>query len=69
VPSGVTIVTTGSSVWPGTTPDGATAPCTPNANSKGCLVKVTVNYNFSFMPIMKLSALPMTATSEKVIQQ
>ncbi len=69
VPSGLTINTTSSSVWPGQTPDGATGPCTPNANSKGCLVKVVVSYSFSFFPIMKLSALPMTATSEKVIQQ
>jgi hypothetical protein len=33
------------------------------------MVKVTVSYSFSFMPLMKLSALPMTATSEKVIEE
>jgi hypothetical protein len=68
-PSGLTINTTNSTVWPGQTPTGATSPCSTNANSRGCLVKVTVKYNFSFMPIMKLTALPMAATSEKVIQQ
>jgi Flp pilus assembly protein TadG len=70
-PSGLTINTTTSYVWPGVTPDGTTAQCGTNAktnyNSPGCLVKVTVSYNFSFMPILKLSPLPMGATSEKVI--
>jgi Flp pilus assembly protein TadG len=67
VASGLTINETSSYVWPGKTPDNTTSPCSTHANSQGCLVKVTVNYNFAFMPIMKLSALPMAATSEKVI--
>jgi Flp pilus assembly protein TadG len=67
-PSGVTINTTSSYVWPGQTPDGTTTGCT-TANSQGCLVKVTVSYSFKFLPFMKLSALPITATSETVILQ
>jgi Flp pilus assembly protein TadG len=71
VPSGLTINTTSSYVWPGTTPacTSSCSACSTHANSPGCLVKVTVNYNFSFMPLMKLSALPMQATSEKVIEE
>jgi len=69
VPSGLTIDTTSSDVWPGQTPDGTTSPCSPNANSKGCLVKVTVSYNYTFLPLLKLSGQEMRATSEKAIQQ
>jgi Flp pilus assembly protein TadG len=65
----LTINTTSSYVWPGKTPDNTTTPCTTHANSAGCLVKVTVTYNFNFFPIMKLSTLPISATSEKVILQ
>jgi Flp pilus assembly protein TadG len=69
VPSGLTIDTTSSDVWPGQTPDGTTSPCSPNANSKGCLVKVTVSYNYTFLPLLKLSGQEMRATSEKAIQR
>ena len=65
-PANVTINTTSSYVWPGTTPDGAT--CAP-INAKGCLVKVTVKYSFKFLPFLKLAALPISATSETVILQ
>lgn len=58
-----------NSSWPGTTPDGTTTGCTINANSQGCMVKVKVNYSFNFFPFMNLSALSMSATSEKVILQ
>jgi Flp pilus assembly protein TadG len=68
-PTKVTIDTTSSDVWPGQTPDGATTPCATNANSPGCLVKVKVSYTFNFLPFLKLSALPISATSEKVILQ
>jgi Flp pilus assembly protein TadG len=71
--SNVTVNTTSSYVWPGQTPNGATAPCGTSGgthvNNSGCLVKVTVTYNFNFLPLMKVSAFPMTATSEKVILQ
>lgn len=67
--SNVTIDTTSSDVWPGKTPDGTTTGCTGNANSPGCLVKVTVSYSFTFLPFLKLSSLPISATSEKVIVQ
>lgn len=69
VPSNVTINTTNSYVWPGTTPDGTTAPCSTNANAQGCMVKVTVSYTFNFLPLLKLSAFPISATSEKPILQ
>jgi len=71
VPSGLTINTSNSYVWPGTTPDCSSgcSTCTTSTKSPGCMVKVTVSYSFSFMPLMKLSALPMTATSEKVIEE
>jgi len=67
-PSKVTINTTNSYVWPGKTPDGSTTGCT-QANSQGCLVKVTVSYSFKFLPFLKLSALPISATSETSILQ
>jgi hypothetical protein len=69
LPSGMTINESSSYLWPGKNPDGNTTGCSTNANSPGCLVKVTVSYNFSFLPLMKLTGLPMTATSEKVITQ
>jgi Flp pilus assembly protein TadG len=56
----------------GVTPDGATAPCSnPNSgNSKGCLIKVTVNYSFGFIaPFMPKNASSFSGASEKVIQQ
>lgn len=68
LPSDVTINTTNSYVWPGKTPNGATAGCT-QVNSQGCLVKVTVSYRFKFLPFLKLSALPISATSETSILQ
>ena len=69
IPGNVTINTTSSYVWPGQTPDGAAAPCSTYANSQGCMVKVTVSYTFNFFPLLKMSALPISATSEKVILQ
>lgn len=72
-PSSLTIDTTSSDVWPGTTP-GCTSSCaacsgSSPANSKGCLVKVTANYTFNFVPFLPFTGLKMSATSEKVIQQ
>jgi len=67
LPSGMTINTSSSYLWPGKNPDGTTTGCSTNANSSGCLVKVTVSYSFSFHPLMKLTGLQMQATSEKVI--
>jgi Flp pilus assembly protein TadG len=66
----VSINTTASYLWPGTTPD-CTSGCTACAttNSQGCMVKVTVSYTFNFLPFLKISALTMTATSENVILQ
>ena len=64
----VSITTTSSYVWPGTTPSGATAPCASYANSQGCMVKVTVSYSLS-VPFLKTTTLSMGATSEKMIIQ
>jgi Flp pilus assembly protein TadG len=69
--SNVTINTTSSYVWPGTTPDctSSCSTCSSNANSQGCLVKVTVNYTFNLLPLLKSSAFSMSATSEDAILQ
>jgi Flp pilus assembly protein TadG len=68
-PSNVTINTTSSYVWPGETPDNTTTGCATNANSQGCLVKVTVSYSFNFFPVLPIPALTMNATSEAAIIQ
>ncbi len=72
VPSSITVNTTSSFVWPATTPDCSTAPCTPcatNSNSQGCFVRVQVSYPFTFtMAVLPHSSINLTATSEKVIQ-
>ncbi len=65
-PGSVTINTTNSYVWPGKTPDGVACA---QPNIQGCLVKVTVSYGFNFLAFLKISALPLAATSEKVILQ
>lgn len=66
-PNSLTVNTT----WPGTTP-GCTKNCTAcsPANNQGCLVKVQVQYDFSFiMPFLpSKTGLTFTGTSEKVIQ-
>jgi Flp pilus assembly protein TadG len=64
--SGVTINTTSSYVWPGTTPDGGSCS---TVNSKGCMVKVTVKYTYNMVPFIPMTGVPMSATSEKVILQ
>lgn len=72
VPSSITVNTTSSYVWPGTTPDCSTAPCTAcstNNNKQGCFVRVQVTYPFTFtLPLLPHSTLNLSATSEKVIQ-
>lgn len=69
--SNVTIITTSASVWPGKTPDGTTTTCA-TANSQGCIVKVTVSYNFplinAILPKSK-TVWKMTATSQAAILQ
>jgi Flp pilus assembly protein TadG len=67
--SNITIDETSSYVWPGETPDNTTTGCTTNANSQGCMVKVTVSYSFSFLPFLKSPTLTIPATSESVILQ
>jgi Flp pilus assembly protein TadG len=65
----VSVNTTSSYVWPGTTPSGATTPCTSYANSQGCMVRVKVSYSVNVLPFIKGTTLTMGATSEKVIMQ
>lgn len=67
-PSGLTITTTSSSLWPGQTPAGATTPCSPT-NSQSCLVVVKVSYTFKFFTSEKLPTWTMHATSEGTILQ
>jgi Flp pilus assembly protein TadG len=62
-------ITVNSNNWPAATPDGTSTACTNQPNSQGCLVKVTVSYTFNFIPFLRVTAVPMTATSEKVILQ
>jgi len=66
LPSGVSINTASSYVWPGKTPDGVTCS---TINSEGCLVKVTVSYTFNFLPYMPMTALSLSSTSETSIVQ
>jgi Flp pilus assembly protein TadG len=67
-PSNITVTTS----WPGTTPD-CTSSCSActTVNSQGCLVKVKVNYRFSFITsiLPGSSSLNFAGTSEKVIQK
>lgn len=70
--SSITVNTTSSFVWPGTTPNCSTGPCTPcstNSNGQGCFVRVQVTYPFTFtLPMLPQSSIHLSATSEKVIQ-
>lgn len=66
-PSRITVTTT----WPGTTPD-CTKNCTAcsPANSQGCLVKVNVNYVYTYLfRLTPGSNIVFSGTSEKAIQQ
>lgn len=58
-----------STTWPGTTISGATAGCS-TTNTPGCLVKVSVSYNFSFiLPFLPKAGMAFSSTSEQVIQE
>jgi Flp pilus assembly protein TadG len=69
--SNVTIDETSTDVWPGTTPDGTSCITSTNTSSdgQGCLVKVKVTYNFTFLPFEKIHAFSMSATSQGIILQ
>jgi Flp pilus assembly protein TadG len=58
-----------NTTWPGNTPSGTAGSCATTPNDQGCLVKVTVNYTFNFIPYLRMTAWSMSATSEKVILQ
>ncbi len=62
-------ITVNTDHWPGTTVNGTTTGCAAYANNPSCLVKVTVGYSFNFIPFLGMSALSMSATSEKTILQ
>jgi Flp pilus assembly protein TadG len=52
--------------WPGLTPKNTACS---TANGPGCLVEVQVTYNFSFsLPLIPISAMTFSSTSEQVIQ-
>jgi Flp pilus assembly protein TadG len=46
-------------------PSGCPAP----ANSPGCVVQVTVNYTYDFLPLFGLPGITMSSTSQMVITQ
>ncbi len=62
--SSITVKTDSSFVWPGTTPDCSTAPCTScstNSNGQGCFVRVQVSYPFTFtLPLLPQSSINLT---------
>jgi len=62
-----------TTTWPGATPDCASgcSACATSTKNAGCMVKVQVTYSFS-LPVLRFfpqSALSLTSTSEKVIQE
>ncbi len=57
-----------TTTWPATIPSGAGCVSTNGPNSPSCLVKVVITYDFNFsMPFLPSAALPLTATSEKIV--
>ena len=67
--SNLSINTTDSYVWPGSTSSGSTAPCATHANSQGCLVRVSVTYTLNIFPFLGSTSTSIGATSEKTIQE
>ncbi len=71
-PGSVSVNTTSSYMWPGTTPSCSGAPCagcSTNANAQGCYVRVTVSYPFTFMfSYFRRASVTLSATSEGEIQ-
>jgi Flp pilus assembly protein TadG len=59
-----------TATWPGTTSAGATCDTVNGANSPNCLVKVQVNYSFSFpVPFLTENTIPLSSFSEMTISQ
>jgi Flp pilus assembly protein TadG len=60
-----------STTWPQTTPDCSTGcSACATADSKGCMVKVNVQYDFTFDTVFfKQTTVTFSSTSEQVIQQ
>ncbi len=57
--------------WPGTTPD-CTSSCSAcsTTNSKGCMVKVNVQYKFTFATVFfKQTSVTFSSTAQQVIEQ
>ena len=74
VPPGLStsLLTVSPAPWPGTALSGASMTCNTNngPNGPGCLVKIEVDYNFSYlMPFLPTSVLVMKSTSSAVILQ
>ncbi len=56
--------------WPGTTPAGGTCINDNGNNSPGCVVQVTVSYNFGFvLPFLPRNTLVMASSSAVTIAQ
>lgn len=58
-----------TTTWPGNTISGSATGCS-NTNNPGCIVRVTVTYNFSFLlPFMPSAGISFSSTSSQVIQE
>lgn len=70
-PPGVTSSSmTVTAAWPGKDISGSTTVCGTTTKYPGCLVTVTVSYQFNYMvPFLPTSAQTMSSTSQAVIQQ
>ena len=56
--------------WPGKDINGSTAVCGTTSNYAGCLVLVTVSYQFTYIiPFLPRAAQTFSSTSQAVIQQ
>ncbi len=63
-PANITVTT----VW--MAPPNGSPACTANPDKPGCVVQVTVNYNFKFvLPFLPAGAVPMSSKSQMIITQ
>ncbi len=70
-PPGVTSSSiTVTATWPAATVAGASSNCSSTASTDGCLIKVTVQYPFSFIgPFLPKTAMSFSATSVETVQE
>jgi Flp pilus assembly protein TadG len=63
-PANITVTT----VW--MAPANGSPACTANPDKPGCVVEVTVNYNFKFvLPFLPAGTVPMSSKSQMIITQ